>query len=148
MNTVIAHGALQASLEDFCELIISRRSLRQAQVTSTECYTERNRGILHRFLVLELCREGKKPIFIRVDRRVSASTMGLLFGFGSAPAKDTVSFTPDFVPRAVSDLHFSHLVYRWSFVGRRNPWLAKGNEKIVKNLKRPLLLWNSGTFPV
>lgn len=91
VNTFITRGVLHTTLDEFCEVIVSRRSLRRAQIISTECYTERSGGILHRFLVLQLYREEKKPIYIRLDRRVGTSTLNLLLRRGSAPAKDTVS---------------------------------------------------------
>lgn len=90
VNTVITYGVLHTSLDEFCEVVTHHRSLKKAQIVSTESYTERN-GVLHRFLVLELYRQERKPIYLRLDRRFGSSTFGLLLGLGSAPAKDTVS---------------------------------------------------------
>lgn len=88
---MITFGVLHLKLDELCEKITQHRSLREAQITSAECYTERNGGILHRFLVLELVRDPRKPIFLRLDRRVGGTKLRLLRGLGTAPAKDTVS---------------------------------------------------------
>lgn len=58
----------------------------------TEGYAERSGVILHRFLVLELKREDKKPIYLRLDRRLGegVSRMTLLRASGVTSANDTV----------------------------------------------------------
>jgi len=62
----------------------------QAKILSTECYTESIVGVVHRFLILELHREGRKSIWLRLDRRSGRSMLRLFRAAGTAPAKDIV----------------------------------------------------------
>jgi hypothetical protein len=88
--TVIFCGVWTMSVLQLCDVVQQHRSLRQAKILSTECYTESTRGVVHRFLVLELHREGRKDICLRIDRRPSGSILRLLRTAGNSPAKDTV----------------------------------------------------------
>lgn len=58
----------------------------------TEAYTQLLGAVRHRFLILELHRERRKKIWLRLDRRAGTSTLGLLRAGGSVPAHDVVSF--------------------------------------------------------
>ena len=57
------------SVSQLCDVIKQHRSLRRAEILSTECYTEYTGRVVHRFLLLELHREGRKDIWPRLDRR-------------------------------------------------------------------------------
>lgn len=58
----------------------------------TEGYSERSGAILHRFLVLELTRKNKKPIYLRLDRRLGkrVNMISLLLTSGVTEANDNV----------------------------------------------------------
>jgi hypothetical protein len=90
VNTVIFCGAWNMLVSELCDVIKQHRSLRQAEILSTECYTESTGRVIHRFLILELRREGRKDIWLRLDRRPGSSIPQLLLTAGTAPAKDTV----------------------------------------------------------
>ena len=90
INTVIFCGVWNMSVSQLCDVIKQHRSLRRAEILSTQCYTEFNGRVVHRFLILELHREGRKDIWLRLDRRPGQSTWQLLLAVGKAPAKDTV----------------------------------------------------------
>ncbi|KAF8316119.1 hypothetical protein DL93DRAFT_794271 [Clavulina sp. PMI_390] len=51
-------------------------------------------AFLHRFIVLELHRQGRKPVYLRLDRRLGkgASTFSLIRSSGSTPANDVAQF--------------------------------------------------------
>ena len=85
-------GVLHQSIHELCEFIQRQRSLQQAIITMTEGYAERLGAIVHRFLVLELKREDKKPIYLRLDRRLGKGvpTISLLRTSGVTSANDTV----------------------------------------------------------
>ena len=91
INTVIFCGVWNMSVPQLCDVIKQHRSLKRAEILSTQCYTEFNGRVFHRFLILELHREGRKDIWLRLDRRPGRSTWQLLRAVGKAPAKDTVS---------------------------------------------------------
>lgn len=84
-------GVLGLSLSEFCDLIWNY----QSEIISREGYVQVIGRVQHRFLVLELQRDGKKPIWVafRLDRRRSTkvSVLGVLCAATSTPANDTVS---------------------------------------------------------
>ena len=88
-------GVLDLSVSELCQLIQQRASLQHAIITRTEGYAEHLGAVVHRFLVLELKREDKKPIFLRLDRRrgEGVSPMSLISASGVTSANDTVSNT-------------------------------------------------------
>jgi hypothetical protein len=92
VDTVVPQGILMMSLGDLCSTIEKHRSLQKAEISMTEAYTQLLGAVRHRFLVLELHREGRKKIWLRLDRRAGRSTFGLLRAGGSVPAHDVVSF--------------------------------------------------------
>ncbi|KAF8309238.1 hypothetical protein DL93DRAFT_2231111 [Clavulina sp. PMI_390] len=63
------YGVMKLSLEDLCEYIRLHRTLQVASIVKSECYFEVAGPVLHRFLILELRREGRKVIWLRLDRR-------------------------------------------------------------------------------
>ena len=91
INTVVLCGVWNMSVSQLCDVVKQHRSLRRAEILSIQCYTEFNGRVVHRFLILELHREGRKGIWLRLDRRHGWSTWQLLCAVGKAPAKDTVS---------------------------------------------------------
>ncbi|KAF8308163.1 hypothetical protein DL93DRAFT_2159211 [Clavulina sp. PMI_390] len=63
------YGVINFSLADLCKYIDIHRSLQIAAIITSECYFEAAGPVLHRFLLLELRREGRKIIWLRLDRR-------------------------------------------------------------------------------
>ena len=94
VNTFLPQqGGYGGSLNLLCQLVDMYTALQYATIVSTECYTQRIAvQVVHRFLILELKREGKKTIWLRMDRRRSklVNTQRFLFGRGSTDANDTV----------------------------------------------------------
>lgn len=95
-------GYMGLSIAELCELIEERHSLQQANIVMTESYKQHTGGIVHRFLVLELEREGKKPVWLRLDRRLGkdVSKMSFILASGVTNANDTVS-SPDTIETAL-----------------------------------------------
>lgn len=93
-STVIPHnGGFGGQLKQLCSLIESHPTLQNAQIISVECFSESIFvRIHHRFLILELEREGKKNIWLRLDRRRAKidGTIKFLRGRGTTRANDTV----------------------------------------------------------
>lgn len=93
--TFIPHnGGFGGQLSHLCSLIGSYSALQNARIISAECHTESIAlKIVHRFLILELMREGKKNIWIRLDRRRAKilGTLRFLRNHATTPANDTVS---------------------------------------------------------
>lgn len=108
-DTVMSENNLLLSFSQFCGLIEKHRSLQEAEIITTEGYAQQIGGILHRFLVLELRRSGKKTIWLRLDRRAGRSALRLLLTLGSAPAHDVVSLSSIFL-RADS-CHFRNVIF-------------------------------------
>lgn len=79
-------------LDELVTLIRSQRSLQHADILSTEGYKQTHNGVLHRFLLLELQREKKPVVWLRIDRRADPNIdrISLLLAGGKAPAHDTV----------------------------------------------------------
>lgn len=81
------------TLSHMCQLIGKHTALYYATIISTECYQQPILfGIVHRFLLMELARPGKRTIWLRLDRRRSDAVGALRFlgAGGSTPANDTV----------------------------------------------------------
>lgn len=92
INTLPIEGILCIELLNLCDMINANMSLRQAEILTTECYTQKvAAGVLHRFLVLELRRKGRKNVWLRLDRRAGRSALSLVRALGSSPANDIVS---------------------------------------------------------
>lgn len=91
-------GAYGGQLDHLVQLISTYTALYYATIVSTECYSESIFAgvIVHRFLLLELARAGKKTIWLRLDRRRSkmVNTSQFLQSGGSTVANDTVRIHP------------------------------------------------------
>lgn len=86
-------GGYGGQLSQLTHLISKHTALYYATILSTECYYQSIRlGIVHRFLLLELSRPGRKTIWLRLDRRRSTvvGTFQFLRSGGSTRANDTV----------------------------------------------------------
>ena len=102
-QTVLQTGdVLESALEVLCSLIDVYPSLRDAEIVSSECYTKPIApgtglvGLVHRFLVLELSRDGHKPIWLRLERSrdtAEGNLAFLRFGAETLPV-DHVSAAP------------------------------------------------------
>lgn len=80
-------------LSHLSHLISKHTALHHATIVSTECHSQSNRlGIVHRFLLMELARPGKRSIWLRLDRRRSdnVGVVGFTGAGLSTPANDTV----------------------------------------------------------
>lgn len=88
-------GKIDLTLSEFCDYIEDHSSLQRAKIVATECYSENAGAVTHRFLVLELRRENRKDVYLRLDRRRAEGTS--LFKFitasGSTKANDRVTTT-------------------------------------------------------
>lgn len=112
-QTVLKTGdVLKCALEVLCSLIDVYPSLRDAEIVSSECYTTsiargtRLIGLVHRFLVLELSRDGHKPIWIRLERSRDTSEGSLTFlrsGAETLPI-DHVSAASEYCAWPITDL--------------------------------------------
>ncbi|KAF8342234.1 WD40-repeat-containing domain protein [Cantharellus anzutake] len=82
------------SLKDLCENVIGQHLwLQTARIVSTSCYSQYRNFILHRFLILQLWRPGKKDIWLRIDRRAGLSLLQLARKLGKTGANDTVQLS-------------------------------------------------------
>lgn len=62
-----------------CQYIDDHKSLQKAEIVSAECYSVQSGAVTHRFIVLELRREGRKDVFLRLDRRRGENVSVLRF---------------------------------------------------------------------
>jgi hypothetical protein len=93
IETVLpSFDVLLLPLSQLCELVDSHHSLQRAETISSEAYTERVGAVIHRFLIMEIRREGKKPIWLRLERTRSRSVgvVEFLRAGASTPANDVV----------------------------------------------------------
>lgn len=86
------YGILDLSLADVCDYIDGHSSLRAAEITATECYAVKAGAVMHRFIVLEVHREGRKGVWLRLDRRrgEKVSIFRFLAASGTTQANDRV----------------------------------------------------------
>lgn len=87
-------GAYGIPMVYLSRLIDDFPALRNAEIASSECWTAPIRfGVLHRFLVLELRREGRKSIWLRLERTrfKGDSAMKFIWQGGQTRANDIVS---------------------------------------------------------
>jgi hypothetical protein len=92
-KTIILYGMTHYSVATFAREIRGVQRWRTAQVVETECYTQRSvLGVTHRFLVLRVKRDGKKDLWIRLDRLVNPNVgvSGLLSRSCKTSPHDTV----------------------------------------------------------
>lgn len=81
-----------------CDVIHRHRSLQHARIISAEGYKTTNGVVVHRYLVLELERDGRQPIWLRIDRRIAENENPIRFLVtgGRSSANDEVCF-PSFI---------------------------------------------------
>lgn len=88
-------GGYGIPLDHLCRLITSYPSLQDADIVASECYTKRIAPtVVHRYLVLELRREGKKTVWIRLDRTrfKAGGAMRFVRSGAQTKANDVVSY--------------------------------------------------------
>ena len=145
VNTVLFCGVWGLSVSQLCDVVKQHRSLRRAEILSTECYTESTGRVVHRFLVLELHREGRQDIWLRLDRRPGSSVPRLLLKAGTVPAKDTVrtAFSGDRV------INISDNLFLWEGPTRRHK--ARSRWKCVKressSIRNGAYTWRTAALP-
>ncbi|KAF8308164.1 hypothetical protein DL93DRAFT_2171326 [Clavulina sp. PMI_390] len=90
MHTIVPiYGVLDLSLLEVCKYVDDETTLQTAIIVSSECYAIRSGAVIHRFVVLELHRPGRKDIWLRLDRRrEDVSARKLLAAFGTTRAND------------------------------------------------------------
>lgn len=80
MNTIIPAGTLTLDVRQLCSVINEHRPLQRTEIRAIESYTETTGRVVLRFLIFELHREGRKPIWIRLDRGPSGSRLRRMLG--------------------------------------------------------------------
>lgn len=65
------------SLSSLLDVISRHRSLQNARIVQADSYQQFNGRVVHRFIILELERDERQKIWLRIDRRRDEST-GLL----------------------------------------------------------------------
>lgn len=89
VNTVIPlFVTYTLSIDELRKKILEHRSLQRAGIVAVEGYVEHL--VSHRFLVLELRRLRRKPIWLRLERRPGRSFISVAGSLGSVPTLDTV----------------------------------------------------------
>ena len=95
-DTFLNHGSNHTiNLTELCDAINRHRSLQNASIVSAEgyCRSIGRTGIVHRFIVLELERDGRQRIWLRIDRqRGRVSPITFIARIGTSPANDQVNF--------------------------------------------------------
>lgn len=83
------------SLHDLFDVINRHRSLQHARILQADSYQKSNGRVTHRFIVLELERDGRERIWLRVDRRrdQNEGMLNFLARGAISPANDQVSFS-------------------------------------------------------
>lgn len=109
-DTVISSdGRLKLLLEDLCKIVDEHRSMQLAEIVATEGYSEWTGTVVHRFLILELQRVGRKSIWLRIDRQRAQDVSALRFlaARASTPANDTVGASNwQYTLLKLSPIHF------------------------------------------
>ena len=95
-DTFLTHGGLNHTLNltELCDVINRHRSLQNASIVSAEgyCRSIGRTGIVHRFIVLELERDGRQRIWLRIDRqRGRESPIIFIARVATSPANDQVN---------------------------------------------------------
>jgi len=94
-DTFLTHGSGHTlNLAKLCDVIKRHRSLQNASIVSAEgyCRSIGRTGIVHRFIVLELERDGRQRIWLRIDRqRGRESPMMFIARAATSPANDQVN---------------------------------------------------------
>lgn len=81
------------SLSLLLDVIARHRSLQDARIIRADSYQKFNGRVVHRFIILELERDERQKIWLRIDRRRDESTGLLSFvaNRATAPSDDRVS---------------------------------------------------------
>lgn len=82
------------TLRELCDFIAEHPSLQTAGIVSCSCYAQRTSVlVIHRFLILQLQRTGRKDIWLRLDRLRSPDVALVEFSLagGVTPSNDIVS---------------------------------------------------------
>jgi hypothetical protein len=96
INTVVpSYGVFNLTIVELQTMIEEHRSLQVGEIMSSEGYFQH--AITHRFLILQLRRDGRKPIWLRLERRAGRSAFNLLLSGGVAPTQDTVDILISFL---------------------------------------------------
>ena len=94
-DTFVTHGSNHTlNLTELCDTINRHRSLQNASIVSAEgyCRSIGHTGIVHRFIILELERDGRQRIWLRIDRRRGReSPMRFITRVATSPANDQVN---------------------------------------------------------
>lgn len=80
------------SLQTLIRLTDNHQSLQRAEICLAEGYKITTRGVLHRFIVLEIRRPDQKSIWLRLDRRTDPNVgpLGFILASGVTASNDTV----------------------------------------------------------
>lgn len=80
-------------LRHLLDIINRHRSLQEAHIVRVDAYRRFNGQVVHRFIILELERENRQKIWLRIDRkREKGKILKFLAERGSGLANDRVSF--------------------------------------------------------
>ena len=82
------------NLTELCDVINRHRSLQNASIVSAEGYRRSigYTGIVHRFIVLELERDGRQRIWLRIERqRGRENPIMFIARLATSPANDQVN---------------------------------------------------------
>lgn len=92
-------------LTSLLDVLSRHRSLQEARIVQADSYQQFNGRVVHRFIILELEREGRQKIWLRIDRLRNESTG--LFSFvangARAPSDDRVSVHMTFCRYSVAE---------------------------------------------
>lgn len=86
------------SLSSLLDVIARHRSLQDARIVRADSYQKFTGRVVHRFIILELERDERQKIWLRIDRRRDESTSLLSFitNRATAPSDDRVSGSTNF----------------------------------------------------
>lgn len=81
------------SLSSLLEVIARHRSLQDARIIRADSYQKFNGRVVHRFIILELERDERQTIWLRIDRRrdESKGILDFVANGATAPSDDRVS---------------------------------------------------------
>ena len=68
MNKAGSKGHTSYDIGEFCDVLRHSRKALDAYISSVELYTD-TVGVPHRYLILQVPRNGKRTLYIRLDRR-------------------------------------------------------------------------------
>jgi hypothetical protein len=91
-DTFLSDGLIRSlKLSDLCKVIRKHRSLQHARIVAAEGYARSMGSVTHRFLLLKLERTGRRPIWLRIDRRrVKGNMFRFISRMGISEPDDSV----------------------------------------------------------